>query len=332
MKVTFVCSTAVEDQYPVTWRCTTPAAAIQRTGLHQAAVIGLEAFARHAPEAQAACERADLIVIHRYLTAPVLEAALRWRAGGKKVIVDLDEPLPVTAGPEAPTAGSLRLVDAITSPSARLADDWDVPVPAYPLPDYLDPRRYLDIKPTHGECIRVGLGGGSVSYASLAGSGLLGALASVCRQRPNVRLMLFGADATLTRYLIQSGLPHTALPWVPPADWPQHLAGLDVGLAPIAGEAERRKSWQRLLEYMILSIPWVASDQLPYRALGAYGRLVANTEPGWTQALLSVIDHLDACRAQAAKEAFVIALSQDIDENISRTISLYQTVLRSSAR
>lgn len=341
MFVTYVRSIAVEDQYPAIWRCETLAGAIQRTGRHQATVIDLDAFQRHMPAARSACERADLIVLHRHLTAPVMETALRWKAAGKRIVVDLDEPLrqalpalvPVGVGgpaadlPAEDFYASLRLVDAITSPSARLTDDWQVPVPIFQIPDYLDLERYLDLMPTRTDCIRIGLGGGQVPYASMAASGLLSALAQVCRQRLQVKLLIFGADLSLKRYLERIEAPSEVHGWVPAEEWPQYLTQIDVGLAPIAGQAEQRKSWQRLLEYMIRSIPWVASDQLPYRALGRYGRLVANVEAGWEEALLEVIDNIDAYRARASKEAFLFALGQDIDENIEKVIAQYRTIL-----
>ena len=77
---------------------------------------------------------------------------------------------------------------------------------------------------------------------------------------------------------------------------------------------------------MIRSIPWVASDQLPYRALGRDGRLVPNLEFAWTQALFEVIDHLDAHRSQASKEAFLFALGQDVDENIDKVLAQYRSI------
>lgn len=341
MFVTYVRSIAVEDQYPAIWRCETLAGAIQRTGLHQAAVIDLDAFQNHMPAARAACERADLIVLHRHLTAPVVEAVLRWKAAGKRIVIDLDQPLkvalpvlaPVLVGgpepdqPEEEFYANLRLVDAITSPSARLLDDWQVPVPVFQIPDYLDTGRYMDLMPTRSGFVRIGLGGGPVPYASMAESGLLSALVQVCRQRSQVKLMIYGADASLKRYIERLDVPSEVLGWVPADEWPQYLTQLDVGLAPIAGQAERRKSWQRLLEYMIRSIPWVASDQVPYRALGRYGRLVANTEADWTQALLEVVDNLDLYRMRASREAFLFALGQDVDENIEKVIAQYRTIL-----
>ena len=256
MIVTYVRSSTIEDQYPAIWRCETLAGAIQRTGLNQATVIDLEAVHESTPAARAACDRADLIVLHRHLTAPVVEAILRWKAAGKKVIVDLDEPLgqrlplPALAAAGGPGPGlpaedfyaSLRLVDAITSPSARLTDDWEVPVPIFHVPDFLDLGRYLDLMPVHADCIRIGLGGGQVAYASMAESGLLSALVRVCQQRPNVKLMLFGADQSLIRYLDRIGLPRETRGWVPAEEWPQCLTQLDIGLAPIAGQAERRKA------------------------------------------------------------------------------------------
>jgi hypothetical protein len=95
-----------------------------------------------------------------------------------------------------------------------------------------------------------------------------------------------------------------------------------------SGNFDLRRSPTQLMEFMATHIPWLASDQQPYRDLDRFGWLVANQADAWENALLEVIDHLEAYRADALSGAFLYVLSQDISENLGKILTVYESILQ----
>ncbi len=91
MIVTYIHSNHPEDAPRVQIRCRNFADAINRIGWHHANLLDLDSFAQNTPEAQKICADSDLLVIHRYLYGPILEAIEFWKARDKKVVVDFDQ-------------------------------------------------------------------------------------------------------------------------------------------------------------------------------------------------------------------------------------------------
>jgi hypothetical protein len=112
-------------------------------------------------------------------------------------------------------------------------------------------------------------------------------------------------------------------PRVPYTEWPQVLAKFDLGLAPLHGPYDERRSWIKVLEYMVMKIPWAASEGPAYGELRPYGWLVKNTVSGWERVLLDMVDHLDDYRAEAGREPYLFGIGQGVDENVDRVIATY---------
>jgi len=359
MNVTFVHSNRRADQHRVQTRCRNLAVAIRRTGWHQASLVGLDDFVNNTPAAREACEQADLLVIHRYLYGPVIRAAQTWKSRDKKVVVDIDEALdrlpPETSGyrfwqqgvplecctsnpdgnvirplPIEQLRLGLRMTDGVTVASVRLADDWAGAASVMHIPDYINLDQYLTIKQEHGRETWIGLNGEGLGLDCLERTGLKSALESVCAQRENVRLMLIGfADETVAGLNVSAG-QKKVLPASPVEEWPRLLAQFDLGIAPADREHGSRSGWQRALEYMVMKIPWVGSDLPLHRELARFGWMVQNTSPAWERALLEVVDHLDVYRSEATGEPFLFALGQDVNENISKVLAAYASILYKS--
>jgi hypothetical protein len=117
------------------------------------------------------------------------------------------------------------------------------------------------------------------------------------------------------------------MPRIPYHQWPTTLAGVDIGVAAVHDAYGMHSSHVSLTEYMILRIPWLASDLPPFRGLQRYGWLVPNTREDWKQSLLEVIDYLDAYRKEASAGPFLYALGQDVSANINKVLNLYQSIL-----
>jgi hypothetical protein len=345
------------------WRCAVPARAFNRSRRHSAALISIEDFSQNTPAARQACEAAQVIVVQRNLFGPVLNAIQHWKARDKLVLADFDDayqlmpasnmsaafwnkgiatgrdgkPMRIQPPPLTQFKWGLRLVHAATTPSRRLADDFAAFGEMHYLPNYIDMAVYENCLerpadtarpslPGCGKPVVIGWGGSISHLQSFIGSGVVQALGRVARLRPNVRVMICGAD---NRILEQLPIPAGQLihqPWRPYREWPSVLSYFDIGLAPLSGDYDERRSWIKVLEYLVMKIPWVASDGPAYADLRPYGWLVHNETSAWERVLLDMVDHLDAYRQEAAGAPYLYGISQSIDENLERIVELYSAL------
>ena len=213
MNITYIHSSQPADQYGVQLRCRNLCEAIRYTGLHKVYLLDLDSFARNTPAAVEICAKSDLLIIHRYLVGPILQAIQYWKARDKKILVDFDQAVnflspgmpnysfwiegrpsddwggrALAAGPVIDPAPleqfkwGLRMVDGATMPSSRLAYDWSEYVHVIEVPDYLNTDQYLTLKLFQEDEIRLGLGGDALNLTGLRNSGLINALKSICRR------------------------------------------------------------------------------------------------------------------------------------------------------
>lgn len=356
MIITYIYSNNPADALRVQLRCRNFADAINRIGWHSANLLDLEAFIQNTPEAQETCKAADLLVIHRYLYEPVLQAIEYWKARDKKVIVDFDqainyltpdipihsfwlqgEPLythaqgaggskPVNSSPLEQFKWGLGLIDAAVVSSMRLVVDWSPFTDVYEIPDYLNTDQYPAYKQPHEDKIRIGLANGA-RCTSIKNSGLAEALKHICEDRPQVEVVLFGMEDE-GRDLLD--IPSSHLVNHPSGlfdEWSSTLLNLDVGLIPIYGDYDLRLSRINLLEFMISKIPWIASSQSSFREFSRYGRLVQNSVEGWEAAIVKALDNMSSLQSWASGEPFLFALSQDVNQNIDKVVKLFTYIL-----
>ncbi|KPL84145.1 hypothetical protein SE15_02955 [Thermanaerothrix daxensis] len=352
MKIVYVVADSTEEWNSAEWRCVIPARAIQATGRHSATLIRIDHFAYHTPEVQSACEEAEVIVVQRNAFGPVLQAMQYWKARDKTIILDFDDayhlippqaknytfwaegrltqtdpngkPFHTTIQPPPLTQfqWGLQLAHAATVPSRLLASDWQTHTPIHYVPNYLDLPRYLNLRPTPHEGIVIGWGGSLSHLHSFTESGVLKALRRVCLRRPQVRILICG-DERIFQALNVSQSQKFFLPWTDPDKWPQYLSMFDIGIAPLQGAYDQRRSWIKVLEYMIMKVPWVASQGAPYEDLKDFGTLVRNDPYAWENALLELIDHLGDYKEHAEREPYLFALSQGIQENVNTILNTY---------
>ncbi len=339
------------------WRCAVPARAINRLPGHSAELLSLADFARDEPQARELCDAADVIVVQRTLVGPVLQAIERWKARGKTLIADFDDAyhlMPPTnpsfafwregralrfdGGPaeriDPPPLqqfrAGLRLVHAATVPARLLAQDYSHLTSVHLVPNYLDLEKYLGVPRQAHEGIVIGWGGSLSHLRSFTESGVLLALKRVCRDRPQVRVVINGGDRRIFDELPLPRAQKELRPWVPYSRWPRQLAEYDIGLAPLFGAYDLRRSWIKPLEYMVMKIPWVATRAAPYEGLAPYGKLVENRPRDWEQALLQIIDDLPTQRAAAAGEPYRFALAQSVDRNADSILATYESIAQSA--
>ncbi|MEA4906636.1 MAG: glycosyltransferase family 4 protein [Chloroflexi bacterium] len=351
MIVTFVYGNTVDILPGREWRCLPVMRSIHRLSEHGARLLDLDAFIENTPEAQQLCSDADLIVLQGNLFGPVLAAVQRWKARDKMVIVDIEDtygPLPGEseptvvgeAGPRQKTCApegcytrleefrwGLRLVDGATVPSIRRQEDWRSSTNVFVLPDYLELERYLSVVPAPHEGVVIGLHVDKRNVKAIYENGLLEALQHLCAARSELKVLTWGDIPDFTAELPLPAEQKLILPGVTLNQWPGHLAYVDIGLAPLYGRFDERRSWLRVLEFMAMRIPWLASEGPPYYELRPYGWLMPNQSPAWERVLLDMIDHNQEYRAEAASEPYLYGIGQSLDENIHKVLDIYGMIL-----
>ncbi len=354
MKIVYVYADSPDEWNCSEWRCAVPERAINRTKRHFSDLLSLNDFAYNTTRAQELCTSADVIVVQRTLVGPVLAAIQHWKARDKIVVADFDDaydlipktspvhdywikglrpasepgqkPVKIEPAPITQFKWGLRMVHAATVPSKRLADDWRGYTRVHYLPNYIDLGKYLNVTPEPHEGIILGWGGSTSHLQSFTESGVLKALKRVCSARPQVRVMVCGSDARIVERLPIPSNQLIVQPWVPYSQWAKHLSQFDIGLAPLFGPYDERRSWIKVLEYMVMKIPWIASSGPAYHELSRYGWLVRNDPSAWERVLLDMIDHLADYKAEAAHEPYFFGISQSIDENVEKIMATYQTI------
>jgi len=358
MNIVFAYADSPAEWNSSEWRCAVPARAINQTGRHSAQVVSITDFAENLAPAQAMCAQADIIVVQRNLIGPVLSAIQHWQARDKVVIADFDDAydlipsnhpsylywgqglriqpqkdgraawVKIDPPPMVQFKWGLRLVHAATVPSKRLAGDWQAYAEMHHLPNFIDLEKYQNITAVTHEGLIIGWGGSTSHLQSFNGSGIMTALKRICRARRQVKVMVCGKDRRIFEQLPLPPEQKIYHPWVPYPEWPQVLAKFDIGLAPLHGPYDERRSWIKVLEYMVMKIPWVASEGPAYNELRPYGWLVKNTASAWERVLMDMVDHLDDYRAEAAREPYLFGLGQSVDENIDKVIATYAALVQ----
>jgi hypothetical protein len=351
--ITYIYSDQVEDRIRIQLRCRNFADAINRTGSSRANLLELNAFTQNTSEAQRMCAESDLLVIYRYLYGPILTAIQYWKAREKKIIVDFDQAINyltpempeysfwwqgvslAVSGPEKGLFDAIPLeqfkwglgmVDAATVASARLADDWSQFTPVYELPDYLNTNQYPLAEKAHENEIWLGLGQ-ATQLISFKNSGLGSAVAAICREFPQVKLVL--SDLEKFSSLGLSINPRQIVVYPPYFfdEWVNILLKLDLGLAPISGDYDLRLSQASLLEFMTAKIPWIATEQSPFHQFSQYGLCVKNSPEAWKNALLEMINRLAVYQKKATREPFLFALGQDLNANLEKVLKIYAAII-----
>jgi len=349
------------DKFPrPEWRCLRLARALQHTGRHTSHVIDLNEFLQNRSGASELCSTSDMLVLQANFLQASLESVHRWKAAGKTVLVDIDrnlaedvlamdlidtEPGGAYAIPPKPSGHTrtrsrptpaatayfhqlVHLADAITVPNAAALEHWHSHKRAHLLPDALELDRYLNISPVSHAGAVIGLMDCGWSIQMLAERGGIEAFQRLCNARPQIKFLLWGGVPELLRDLPIPTENKLLQPAFTERDWPRHLSYVDIGLLYLDKRAARLPDTTLLLEYMAMKIPWLASDCPDAMPLRQYGWLVKNDINAWGRVLIDMIDHLKAYRAEAARDAYLYALSRGIEENIEPVLALYQSILQ----
>jgi glycosyltransferase involved in cell wall biosynthesis len=140
---------------------------------------------------------------------------------------------------------------------------------------------------------------------------IAGIPAQIAARHDHVRMYFFGFPAT-PRLLLAKGVPEakiTTHAWVPVPDYPQQVARVDIGLAPVEDNRFNScKSDIKAVEYGACAIPTVATDSVTYRSFVRHGDngFLCRTTRDWLQALTTLATNHSqriAMGVQARKDA-----------------------------
>lgn len=356
MNVLYVVADSPREYNSARWRCDMPLEALNRTREHRGMKTGIGDWVDG--RSDTACLWADVIVLQRNAVAGALHAMTKWQARGKPVILDLDDgyeymPQSVLSAQfwinnQSSQDGKLsdlgftplkhltigvKLARAVTAPSPVIVGDrLALNDRARLVPNYPEAARYLEAaaRKLTSERVVLGWGGGGSHLHSFLDSGVIPAFGRILEKRSQVDLLIMGPRELVER--LRRQFPRYAARihgdgWTDYNEWPDRLARLDVGVAPLVGLYDLRRSWIKGLEYALTGIPWVGTDYgaepQPYSAFKPH--LVRNQAKLWEARLTEIIDDLPEARRQMRIEQ-AWAAEQDIDRNIHQIVNAYSVV------
>ncbi len=324
--------------------------------------MSLDVFAKQGLEAREKSDSADVLVLQRSIWRDdVWKAALKWQARGKALVLEFDDSPQHTP----PSVGGayvlwrcwhviegkrlhkakkgeenarppayrkfkerLALVDAVTVPSGSLLKDWRKKAKSiFLLPNCYDAGN-LNWKKEKGSIGGIAIGAicSQSHLHSWENTALPKALERLCRNREDLRVMIFG-DKRVAE-LLKPRLEKVQLlyhEWRPFDEYSNVLRYFDIGVAPMYGPYDTRKSEQKIvIDYPLMRIPWVASKHGPYK--DQPGGFLVSKPWQWETRLRALVDDAEL-RAKIAEEGFQAAQSRNIDENAALWERAYKSIL-----
>ena len=226
----------------------------------------------------------------------------------------------------------LERVRGIQTPSKVLCKDWDYINDTYYIPNRIEANKYIHAQPLRekkdGEIV-IGWHGSLSHVASFKESGIAEALAIVAKKHDNVRVYLGGDEKNFNLVDLPKEKKYFH-GYVPDQQFPSLLKTIDIAVAPLATDYDRRRSWVRVIEYMALQIPWAASNLEPYKDVAKYGVMVNNSVDNWIMALDNMVENYGDYKERAQGAPYEFAISQDYDLHVDELIDVYEKCINKS--
>jgi hypothetical protein len=219
----------------------------------------------------------------------------------------------------------VKICDAIQTPSAQIAEDWKgYNEKIFVVPNFVESKRYLKRIPQPEYPYVIGWGGSYSHIDSFRNTGVLSALERVSEERGST-IAIIGEEriSSMLHAKHKKFLPRTGY-----KGWFDNLVQLHIGIAPLDGTYDRRRSWIKAMEYSLMGIPWVGTDygKPPQPYTGWEDHLVYNTAGCWERALLEIIDHYPMYQEKAKEEQAATIEKCDIDKNVNIILETYASI------
>ena len=356
------------------WRVSSPYNAInKRDWKHKARIASSKIWMDQTDEAKELCQWADLISIQRVGIDKSIPAIKYWRSRGKAVVIDYDDDYfrinksnaafkfwgegmvditvndghkfqtPMNTHPVVQFIEGLKSCTAATMPSELLARDARAFTDSFFIPNYIEKSLYpvRNKKELDPNKIVIGWGGSLSHIESFEHSGVVPALKNILDSRNNVYLLIVGDERVVTK-LKELGVRGDRIiyhPYVPYDRWYQTLQLYDIGIAPLAQEYDMRRSWIKVVEYMSMGIPFVATDTAPYQnqrirhhcRTGLFvkqgDKASDSNEHEWERALLGAITNLKELKEKAQQDSDEHYFNFEIETNVESILKIYQEIV-----
>jgi hypothetical protein len=303
------------------------------------------------PAIQELIAPADIIIFQRNLiNDQVMNGIQYWQGMGKPVAVDLDDAYHIL--PWSNPAHKfwiekndgisldmleygLSLCDGLIAPNKLLLNDWKHVTKGYFLNNFSEQKWWENLKSRNemkaerdlSDRIVIGWGGSVSHYDSWFGSKIFDAAKAICQEFPNVIWMMCGNDDRLFHYLPVPNRQKILQHGVSPNQWPQIVKTFDIGVAPLFGPYDQRRSWIKGLEYLHAGTPWIGTIGEPYERLSSFGTLVSNNAKDWESAIYNKIINLEE-EQKIAEERIEFSKQYFADNQIETYESVFKKIIR----
>jgi len=341
------------------WRCAVPNRAINDLGgKHKSDMLFVRQFAMMDEEARTKTHDADLVIVQRLLIGEILPRIMELQANGKVVIGELDDgyhfmPKKVRAykfwhegkftrvenneeveskmrhTPVEQLEWAMKIVHGMTTPSPQIAKDWKrFTDNTWVVPNYIDASHYLPYKKKRWEKTEtfvIGWGGSHSHKVSWSDSNIIEALRRICEKYYNVRIYICGHNFEIVKMMEGFKKQVIDYKWVPHNEWPRLLSKFDMGLIPLVGRYDARRSWVKSLEYTLMGIPWVGTKSPPTAELQDYGYRVSNNVDSWEKSITNVIENYKDAKLRV-DAGFDTASAADINLHTEELLDIYDEI------
>lgn len=327
-------------------------------------MLYIQEFAQQTDKAVELGKKADIIVIQRLVLATMIEHIIQYQALGKVVIGEVDdayhlmpdnlnaykfwhEGVVTVQGEDGKTQQAkmiippveqlewgIKLVNAVTAPSEQLLKDWKKFNPhVHHIPNFIDSSAYLPYKRQNRSNPHFTIGwGGSYSHLnSWKKSNIVEALHKIIDMHPGTKIAIAGGDRRIVEELKLKPQNLILHDWVSPDEWPKILATFDIGLVPLAGAYDARRSYIKTLEYMLMGIPWVGTKAPPTEFFSQYGGVVTNSVESWRRGINNAIVNW-VNEKEKVDSGYNIALSLDIHRQVHWLSKTYHEIYQQYKR
>jgi glycosyltransferase involved in cell wall biosynthesis len=360
MNILYLYSDTVPEWNCSEHRIAVPFRAMRRKGVH-CELAQLQAWENNPFENDPLTEKADLIIIQRNVFVPTVSKIAYWKAKGKAIVIDFDDAYHLmgkdTGSPSSDfwlygmiTEGAVKKVSyphplrcleygakiagAVSGPSELLLEDWSkFGVRTYFLPNFIEPRLYKrHVVHKEPNTIYIGGGGSMGHLKSWVDSGIVQALNQLIMEDKRIVVALTGDDRVFAKLTPLSPSHKVTMHWETYARYSKNLSQFDIGVLPLCGPYDDRRSWIKPMEYSSMGIPWIGSNRPPNVVPVGTGVLVENTIEDWYKAFRNMVDNLDEITRKSRSLAPSIMDYYDIDNNADLLYNTYERIIEENAQ